>query len=1112
MTKLQFPSRRAECQGQELVTEADSKGWHLSGDLLKCRNDGVNHSRIARAIRDEQPIRAKRANVRRRRGMRKEPHFTSALAEMPIYVSLRTTVDGSNLESRCLRSGLNPAWAPFAERFVPTACASWTYRRCEIRSCHRWNRLRAMHECTVACSRIGRQDATHRATHAQSPNERSGVHTCDGWDGVPLEPTRQPLNRAIVGRGLDQLAHDETRDAGAGTFKISLRNPVVSDLRHRQGQNLPGVGKVRQRLLIPHHRSVKHDFTRTFDAAREQSTERKTVKNRPVFKSKTSWDLRNRAGFGLSSRREHCDDDRASLLKRCRIVRTLAHSLNALELDSMPPITDSLFQTATADANPSAGFALVAIERGMDHAPDGLTYAIPTALAHLPEGARVLVPLGRGNRPTAGWIVRKEADLAAFNGAALDPSKLKSILAKDDSEAVLPSELLALARWVSGYYACPIGMTLASVLPGAVRKQIGRVTRVFYELATPTDTDAPPNLTKRQREALDVIRGMELPAEQTALLQATGLSSPQTLKRLVALGHLRASQRTAVEATWSMSAVGSVAEVRPTPAQQQIVEDIAKTFATFSQHLLFGVTGSGKTEVYIRLIQRCLSLGKKAMLLVPEIALTPQTAGRIVARFPDSRVAILHSGLTASQRNLMWSLASDGLADVIVGARSAVFAPIPDASLGLVIVDEEHETGYKQDSAPRYHGRDCAIRRAQLAKCPVVLGSATPSLESWWNATKRKTTVLHRLPERAPGLRIPKVSIVDFAAERREFRDRKVHLIGPTLERAMRDTLAARGQVLLLLNRRGYANYIACADQRCGWTAQCSECDAGMICHQDRIASLQWVRCHHCQAEQQLPRNCPQCGKVVTVFGLGTQRVEEELLRLFPSLEEDKSLVRVDGDTMQTAKHFHDCLARFASGEISVLMGTQMIAKGLDFPNVQLVGVVSADTALSLPDFRAGERTFQLVNQVSGRCGRGAEAGRAIVQTFFPDNPAIRLAAAHDFESFANQETQDRVEFGLPPARRLARLTMRDASESKAQDGALQLANELRAIAAQAKQPAEIRGPQAARVARVSGAYRFEIEVQHDNAAEISRILAAARSAGLLPLGEHLAVDVDPVS
>ena len=805
------------------------------------------------------------------------------------------------------------------------------------------------------------------------------------------------------------------------------------------------------------------------------------------------------------------------------IERLLSRVLQSDELSSiyprapfdsfiMPLRTDSLFANQTTDAPAAAGFALVAVERAFDRAPEGLTYLIPTGLAMLPEGARVLVPLGRGDQPTAGWIVRKGADLSELTTLGCNPAKLKFLLAQDVSEAVLPSELLALARWISGYYACPIGMTLAGILPSAVRKQVGRITRVFYGLAEVEVDATPPKLTKRQREVLDAIRVMELPAEQAAVLRATGLSSAATLKRLAELGCLRTSKRSTIEAEWSMSAVGSVAAVEPTTTQREAVDRIATTFDTFAQHLLFGVPGSGKTEVYIRLIQRCLARGKKALLLVPEIALTPQTAGRIIARFPDSRVAILHSGLTASQRNLMWSLASDGAADVIVGARSAVFAPVPDGTLGLVIVDEEHETSYKQDSAPRYHGRDCAIRRAQLARCPVVLGSATPSLESWWNATVRKSSALHRLPERAPGLCVPKVTIVDFASERRQFRDNKVHLIGPMLERGMRETLDAQGQVLLLLNRRGYANYIACADQRCGWTAQCSECDAGMICHQDRIASLQWVRCHHCQAEQQLPRNCPQCGKTVTVFGLGTQRVEEELLRLFPMLEENKSLVRVDGDTMQTAKHFHNCLGRFASGEIRVLMGTQMIAKGLDFPNVRLVGVISADTALSLPDFRAGERTFQLVSQVSGRCGRGGTAGRAIVQTFYPDNPAIRLAAAHDFETFASQELQDRREFGLPPARRLARLTIRDASEAIARENAETLAHAIQAIAATNPQSAEVRGPQPARLSRVAGFYRFEIELLHDSAVEISRILAAARSADLLPLGERLSVDVDPVS
>jgi primosomal protein N' (replication factor Y) len=316
--------------------------------------------------------------------------------------------------------------------------------------------------------------------------------------------------------------------------------------------------------------------------------------------------------------------------------------------------------------------------------------------------------------------------------------------------------------------------------------------------------------------------------------------------------------------------------------------------------------------------------------------------------------------------------------------------------------------------------------------------------------------------------------------------------------------------VLLLLNRRGYANYIACSDPRCEWMLTCTECDAGMVCHVDAAGNARksFVRCHHCLAEQLLPKQCPECGKPVTVFGLGTQRVEEELTRLFPSLVEGETMLRVDGDTMQTAKHFHDALERFGKGEVKVLMGTQMIAKGLDFPNVRLVGVISADTALALPDFRAAERTFQLVSQVSGRAGRGANPGRAVIQSFEPDTPAIRLAASHDFERFAAQELADRKEFGLPPYRRLARLILRHPGESECAERSAALAQALRSIAG----PVEVRGPSACAIGRIAGKYRRQIELLSDSPAEISRVLAEARSRGLLKLGEELAVDVDALS
>ncbi|MBL9121840.1 MAG: primosomal protein N' [Phycisphaerae bacterium] len=762
---------------------------------------------------------------------------------------------------------------------------------------------------------------------------------------------------------------------------------------------------------------------------------------------------------------------------------------------------------------------LVAVERGVDRYPEGLLYALPERLAEVAEGDRVTVPLGGGDQATEGVVVRLATDEEITK---LDPDRVKAVLERSSLARRLPSELMALARWVSGYYCCPIGMTIAGVLPAAVRKGIGAVTRTFVDLAAPdrpVQTE-PTGLSKKQRHLLDVLAAMPLgerPIELRLLLERTEIGTPGPVKALESKGFIRLERRTDIEATFERGGMEAGPAPQTTKAQSEIIESIGNSFANgFSQHLLFGVTGSGKTEVYIRLIERVLAAGKRAIVLVPEIALTPQTAGRLVSRFPGQRVAILHSGLTASQRHRMWANVAGGESNLVIGARSAIFAPVPDGTLGVVIVDEEHDGSYKADQAPRYHGRDVAIRRAQIANCPIVLGSATPSLESWSNATQRGVSSLHRLSERAPGLNVPRVDVVDFNEERKRFRDRRVNVIGPTLRQALEDTLRAGGQAVILLNRRGYANYIACADPTCEWVLRCDQCDAGMICHRDRYATgdgavglREYTRCHHCESEVRLPKTCPACGKRVSVFGLGTQRVEEELSRLFPSLIEGRTMLRVDADAMQGETDFRDALERFAKGQVRVLLGTQMIAKGLDFPNVRLVGVISADTALHLPDFRAAERTFQLVSQVSGRCGRGAAAGRSIVQTFQPKAPPIVLAAKHDFERFAELELSQRAKFGLPPVRRMARLVVRDAGESRCADIATGLVASIRAHAGE---EIEIRDPTPCPIARIAGRYRQQVEMYAANAATLTRFLTVIRNAGCLPLGEVVAVDVDPIA
>ncbi len=806
-------------------------------------------------------------------------------------------------------------------------------------------------------------------------------------------------------------------------------------------------------------------------------------------------------------------------------------------------------------SKPVVGYAHVAVERAVDRYPDGLTYAVPAEpapLADVRPGRRVIVPLGRSDRPVAGYVVDR-FDASQLD-ADLDPSKIKCIDRLDDAAAELPGQLIDLARWMSGYYCCPIGITLASMLPAAVKRNVGAVTRTLVDLADAPDGEPAGRLSPKQRAVLDLLASLpvdERPIEIADLASRAGLKTKGPIRKLIDAGRLTTFRKTNIEADWADRAVDTATPERLTDQQQRVLDDVSRAVGRgYSTHMLYGVTGSGKTEIYIRLMQRVLETGRSALMLVPEIALTPQTGGRLLGRFADQRVAVLHSGLTAAQRHQQWSLAASGAARIVLGTRSAVFAPIPDDQLGVIVVDEEHDGSYKQDQAPRYHGRDVAVRRAHLAGCPVLLGSATPSMESWHNAVHRRSYHLHQLPQRAPGMKLPKVRIVDFAEQRRQRRDKRVHLIGPVMEQAIERTLETGGQALILLNRRGYANYIACPDQICGWVMTCRHCDATVVYH--RHGSLPaggFVRCHHCLSEQKLPEQCPLCTRRVVTFGLGTQRVEEELSRKFASLCLGTTMLRLDADTMHSARDFHDALDRFGRGEVRVLLGTQMIAKGLDFPNVRLVGVINADTAISLPDFRATERTFQLVSQVAGRGGRSEQPGHVIVQTFHPDMPAIQLAATHDYPSFARQELAERQQCGLPPFARLARIVVRDPDHVRARTIAERTAEALRQVAAESARAGEggrdetdrgapagaapgetpsgamlsgggtisgggvqVRGPSACVIARVADYHRFQVELIAATAGELQSLITAGRNRGIITPGSTMAIDVDPTA
>jgi primosomal protein N' (replication factor Y) len=519
----------------------------------------------------------------------------------------------------------------------------------------------------------------------------------------------------------------------------------------------------------------------------------------------------------------------------------------------------------------------------------------------------------------------------------------------------------------------------------------------------------------------------------------------------------------------------------------------------FRAFLLHGVTGSGKTEIYLRAIEEVVRQGKEALVLVPEISLTPQTIARFRGRCGE--VAVLHSHLGNAQRGGQWRRVAERQVQVIVGARSAVFAPA--RRLGLIVIDEEHETTFKQESTPRYHGRDVAVMRARLENIPILLGSATPSLESWHNAQRGQYTLLE-LPNRVHDRPMPRVGLIDLRHEGPG--QGRFHALSLGLERAMRDALRAGGQVILLLNRRGFSTHVHCP--ACGYVEACRFCDLALTYHRQRDVML----CHYCGYEQAPPELCPQCGQLqVRYQGLGTEKLQLEIEEKFSGY----SVRRMDSDTMKRPGSHARVLRAFREGLIHILLGTQMIAKGLDFPNVTLVGVVNADVALHLPDFRSAERTFQLLAQVAGRAGRGPQGGRVLVQTFNPDQPCIALAAAHDYTTFVAQELTHRHTHNYPPYQRMARLIVRGRDRDAAGDFAERLAGSFQAALGGLGSKASgvrVLGPAEAPVFRLKGYYRFHFQLQSPSAGTLHQVLRLVLPTVRPPAGVEFTLDIDPLN
>jgi primosomal protein N' (replication factor Y) len=510
----------------------------------------------------------------------------------------------------------------------------------------------------------------------------------------------------------------------------------------------------------------------------------------------------------------------------------------------------------------------------------------------------------------------------------------------------------------------------------------------------------------------------------------------------------------------------------------------------FAPFLIHGVTGSGKTEVYLAAIEQVVAHDREAIVLVPEISLTPQTIRRFQRRF--DRVAVLHSHLSDAERHRHWLSIASGEVQVVVGARSAVFAPT--RRLGLIVVDEEHESSFKQETTPRYHGRDLAVKRAQLERVPVLLGSATPSLESWLNSERGRYTRLE-MPTRVGNRPMPAVEIIDLRHEAKPTAG-----LSEPLRQAMTAALGDGGQVILLLNRRGFHTFVLCP--RCGNVVRCHACDVAATYHKSRHVLI----CHTCDAENSCPSTCPNCGAPALYYGgIGTERLEREIQTAFPNVDAR----RMDSDTMRGHGSHERVLAAFRAGEVQILVGTQMIAKGLDFPNVTLVGVVNADIALHLPDFRAAERTFQLVAQVAGRTGRGDRPGRVIVQTYAPDHPAISAAADHDYRRFAESELPLRKTFGMPPYGRLVRLIGRGPAEKPVIAYLEKLAD---AFQSEAHASVRVFGPAPAPILKIRNLYRFHLQLRCSNSKPLQNLLKTVPARLLAPHRIELAIDVDPIT
>ncbi|QBG49094.1 primosomal protein N' [Verrucomicrobia bacterium S94] len=727
-----------------------------------------------------------------------------------------------------------------------------------------------------------------------------------------------------------------------------------------------------------------------------------------------------------------------------------------------------------------AHIAKVVVEISLDREFD---YTIPAHLQSVIRiGAQVTVPFN--GRELRGFVVGL-ANHSAF------ADKLKAISGVVGDKPLIPDEIMKLAYWIADYYCAPIEQAVRTVLPSAVRKHGARHKKQRFVSLT---GQVPERITALQDAVFQTLEQHGSLSVSELCERAGCTESP--IRTLEKKGLVTISEEIVQRDPHAGMELLRTEPFDLMPEQKTALDKICASMDLEKPKpvLLHGVTGSGKTEVYLQALQHALDKGQGAIVLVPEISLTPQTVDRFRARFGDC-VAVLHSSLSDGERHDEWHRIRDGKAQIAIGARSALFAPVEN--VGLIVVDEEHEPTYKQDESPRYNARDVAVMRGHLENCCVVLGSATPALESFANVKNGRYELAEML-QRVDDRSMPLMRVVDMRIEAEK--EGRPTIFSSELVQGIYDRLNQGEQVILFLNRRGFSSSIQC--EVCGYVAECTECSISMTYHK-RAGKLM---CHICGREEKVPGRCPNCGDLNFKYsGMGTQKIEEILEKLCPNAR----VARMDSDTMRKKDSYRTVLDKFKTGKLDILLGTQMIAKGLDFPNVTLVGVLYADMSLQVPDFRAGERTFQLLTQVAGRAGRGEKAGEVIVQAYTPHHPAIQAARSLDYEGFCSQDLEFRRELGYPPFSHLVLLTFKGESEIDVMSAADQFFKSLEPILPESVNAVP---PMPAPLAKAKGHWRYQIMLRCEHTVKMTKPIRYVQSRMRLPKGVAVSIDVDALS